>query len=234
MAFLFGRNVDEKSVKDAIFTALDGKLDATNIFQLRAALEKTVGDKKIREHITGLFGKHYKSMGRNQPRVIYDSALILFLAQIMCRDEQDYDNQNLSDIELSRAVKSYCTAREGESFAPEGYYRVGNAPRGQPKANATSAAYSVYAPKTGMQKIAPSQNALRGSLAVRPGVLTTAQRAASAAGEAAGAATEEAKGIFGTVKGFLGFGGSKRKTRKQKKTKKSRKVRKGRKLTARK
>ena len=237
MAFLFRKNVNENSVKDSIFSALDGKVDATNIFQLRAALEKTVGDKKIREHITDLFKNNYKTMGRNQPRVIYDSALILFLAQIMCRGEQEYLNDNLSDLELQRAVRTYCTATEGESFAPEAYYRVGNAPRGQAKANAAGTAYSVYAPKNGMQKVAPSQNALRESLAVRPGVLTTAQRAASAAGEAAGAATEEAKGIFGTVKGFLGFGGAKRKTRKAKKTRKSskvRKVRKGRKGTARK
>ena len=231
MAFLFGKSMNDKSVKDAIFTAFDGKLDTTNIFHLRAALEKMVGDKKVRDHITGLFGNYYKSMGANPPRVIYDSALILVLAQIMCREEQDYDNQNLSDLELSRAVKSYCTAREGESFAPEAYYRVGNAPRGQPKANAAGTGYSVYAPKTGMQKVAPSQNALRESLAVRPGVLTTAQRAASAAGEAAGTAAEGATGFFGTLKGYLGFGGAKRKTRKQKKSRKVRRVRKGRKHT---
>lgn len=220
MAFLFRKNMNDKSVKEAIFSALDGKIDATNIFQLRAALEKTVGDKKIRQHITELFNNFYKSMGRNQPRVIYDSALILFLAQIMCQEEQDYDNQNLSDMELSRAVKTYCTATEGESFAPEGYYRVGNAPRGQPKANATGTGYSVYTPKTGMQKVSATQEGLKKGLEAGPGMLTSAERAA-------GSAAEEAKGIFGTVKGYFGLGGVKRKTRKQKKTRKVRKVRKG-------
>lgn len=227
MSFFFGKAFNGASVKNTLYDHLHGSVDPTDLAELRTVLRQTVGGKTVGEHVTDLFRNHYKTMGKsnsNIPSSLPDSAMMLFLAQLLCRQDQEYNVDSLTDAELQEAIGTYCTAKEGESFAPSNYSHLGNAPSSRARGNGTG--YSVYVNKSGKQTVSSNRAAMERALA-GPGMLTSASRAA-------GAATEEAKGLFGTVKGYFGMGGVRRKTRKQKKTKKSRKVRKGRKGTSRK
>lgn len=262
MAGFFSRGIDEKAVIDAIHENLFGKFDPKNVRQLSKALGIKVGDKTVRDHITALYKQHLTGMGRTEEPDINDNTRMVFLAQIMCRDDQEYILGKIPDDQLLRNLSSYCSSKQPEGFAPANYSYSGEAPNLGAKAPLQKndrgyyvefngkkhyvdpTSFSAYSRPNKSMSYAPTRKELEQGLQAAPidtriaRELQAAKNRANALKSAAASGAASAAGAAGSAaKGFLGYfglGGVKRKTRKQKKTKKSRKVRKGRKGTSRK